>query len=71
MAAAQLRFLAVLCGQFVTDAVEQLHVALLRVLLHDGDERPRHGASGLARDVCILSIEEVSRRSRMNLAGRP
>lgn len=54
MAAAQLRLLGILPLQFLPDAVQQLHVALLRVLLQRRDESPRHGARGLARDVRIL-----------------
>ena len=50
MAAAQLRLLGVLCRQLVADAVEQLHVALLRVLPHCRDEGPGHGARGLRGD---------------------
>jgi hypothetical protein len=40
MTAAQLRLLSVLGGELITNAVEQLDVALLRVLLHGGDEGP-------------------------------
>lgn len=57
MAAAQLRLLSVFGGQLVADAVEQLHVALLRVLLHGGDEGPGHGSGGLRCDVGIGTIE--------------
>jgi hypothetical protein len=53
MAAAQLRFLGIFCGELVPDTVEELDVALLRVLLHGGDEGPRHGACCLSSDVCI------------------
>lgn len=56
MAAAQLRLLRVLGGEFVPNAVQQLHVALLRILLQRSDEGPRHGARGLAGDVGILSV---------------
>ena len=50
MAAAQLRLLRVLGCELVADAVEQLYVALLWVLLHCCDEGPGHGARGLSRD---------------------
>ena len=53
MAAAQLRPLGILCGELVSDAVEELDVALLRILLHGGDECPRHGARRLSSDICI------------------
>ena len=53
MAAAQLRFLAVLGRELVADAVEQLQVALAWVLLECGDERPGHGARGLAVDLRV------------------
>jgi hypothetical protein len=50
MAARQLRFLGVLCLQHVTDAVQQLDVALMWVLLQSRDERPGHGARGFGSD---------------------
>lgn len=56
MAAAELRFLRVFRGQLVSDAVEQLHVTLLRILLESRDERPRHCASSFATDVSVLPI---------------
>ncbi len=56
MTAAQLRLLRVLSVQLVADAVEQRHVALLRVLLERGDEGPGHGARGLAGDLRVLSV---------------
>lgn len=40
MAAAQLRPLRILGGELVSNVVEELDVALLRVLLHGGDEGP-------------------------------
>jgi len=42
MAAAELWLLSVLALQLITDTVEQLHVALVRVFLKRIDERPRH-----------------------------
>lgn len=47
MRAAQLRLLVVLALQLVADAVQQLYVALLRVLLERRDEGVRHGARRL------------------------
>jgi hypothetical protein len=47
MTTAQLRFLCILLRQFISDAIEQLYVALLRVLLHSCNEGPGHGACGL------------------------
>lgn len=40
MAARELGFLGVACGQFVADAVEELDVALLRVFLEGRDKGP-------------------------------
>ena len=57
MAAAQLRLLRVFALQLVSDAVQQLHVALLRILLQGGNEGPRHGACGLAGNVRVLSAQ--------------
>lgn len=56
VAAAQLRLLRVLALQLITDAVEQLHVALLRILLEGSDEGPRHGACCCTCDLCVLSV---------------
>lgn len=56
MTAAKLRLLRILARELVTDAVEQLHVALLRVLLEGRDESPGHGARGLAGNVRILPV---------------
>ena len=47
MTARQLRLLGVLGLEDLPDAVEQLHVALLGVLLQGGDESPRHGTGSL------------------------
>lgn len=60
MTAAQLWFLSIFRLELSTNAVQELYVALLRVLLQSCDECPRHGTSGLAGDVCILSKKEVS-----------
>lgn len=55
MTAAQLRFLVVLGGELVANAVEELYVGLLWVFLQGGDEGPGHGASGLTCDAGVLS----------------
>lgn len=47
MTAGQLRLLGVLGLEDLTDAIEQLDVALLRVLSQGRDEGPRHGTGGL------------------------
>lgn len=48
--ARELRLLRVFRGQLVSDAVEQLHVALLGILLKGGNKGPGHGPSGLRGD---------------------
>lgn len=53
MTARQLRLLAVPRLQLVADAVEQLDVALLGILLERRDERPGHGAGRLGRNSCV------------------
>lgn len=53
VATGELRLLCILGGQFVSDAVEQLNVALLRVLLESRNERPGHGTSGLRSDSSV------------------
>lgn len=60
MTAAQLRLLGVLGLELVANAVEELDVALLRVLLQRRDEGPGHGSCGLAGDLCVLPISEKS-----------
>lgn len=61
MTATQLRLLTVLALQLITNAVQQLHIALIRILLKRVDESPRHGASRLAGDVCIGPMPIVSK----------
>ncbi len=56
MATAQLRLLRVLALQLITDVVEQLHVALLWILLERRDEGPGHSTGGLPSDVRVLSV---------------
>jgi hypothetical protein len=53
MAAAQLRLLLVLALELVTNAVEQLDVALVGVLAERRDEGPRHGARSFATNRCV------------------
>lgn len=61
--ARQLRPLLVTRRELVPNAVEQLHVALLRVLLQSRDEGPRHGTSRLVGDGGIRSVEKGMRVS--------
>ena len=69
MTAAQLRLLRVFTLQFVTDAVKQLHVALLGILLERGDEGPRHGARCLAGDLRVLPTQLQTRISKCKHKG--
>lgn len=55
MAATQLRLLGIFTRQLITNAVQQLDIALLGVLPQSGDERPRHGTGGLSGNSCILT----------------
>lgn len=57
--AAQLRLLVVLALELVADAVEQLHVALLRVLAQRRHEGVRHGAGRFARDVGVGPVRAL------------
>jgi hypothetical protein len=56
MAAAQLRLLAILALELITNAVQKLNVALVRVLLQARDESPGHGTRGLTLDRRIGSV---------------
>lgn len=56
MAAAQLRFLCILALELFADTVQQLDVALLRILLQGSDKRPGHSPSSLASDICVLTV---------------
>jgi hypothetical protein len=60
MAAGKLRPLRVFGGELVSDAVEQLDVALLWVLLHCVDECPGHSACGFGGDSGISPMMYVS-----------
>lgn len=57
MAAAQLRLLCVLALELVADAIQELDVTLLRVLLQGSDKRPGHSPGSLPTNSCVLSIE--------------
>ncbi len=59
--AAQLRLLGVLGGKLVTNTVQKLNVALLRILLHGSDESPRHSTSSLSGDCSIGPVRIVSK----------
>ena len=59
MTATELRLLRVPAFQLVSNAVKQLHVALLWILFERGNEGPGHGACGLARDVRVLSVKGI------------
>jgi hypothetical protein len=58
MTAAQLRFLGILCRQLIADAIQQLHVTLLGILLQSCNEGPRHGACGFTANGCVLPVNE-------------
>lgn len=47
VATGELRLLCIFCSELVSDAVEQLDVALLGVLPESRDKRPGHGTSSL------------------------
>lgn len=53
MTARKLRLLRVLGLQDITNTVEKLNVALLRILLDSRDEGPRHGSGSLSVDCCV------------------
>jgi hypothetical protein len=65
--AAQLRLLVVLALELVANAVEKLHVALLRVLLQGRNEGVRHCTSGCSGDVGVGSVLMVSNYSSVTL----
>lgn len=56
MAARELGLLGVAGLQLVADAVEQLHIALLRVLFERRDKGPGHGARSLGGDGRVGSV---------------
>jgi hypothetical protein len=53
MTATQLRLLAILSLELITDAIQQLDVALVGILLESINKRPRHGTRGLSLDRSI------------------
>lgn len=55
MTTAQLRLLRILALQLIPDTIQQLHIALLRVLLQRCDKRPRHGTRRLPRNLRVLA----------------
>ena len=59
MATAQLRLLRVFTLQLLANTIQQLHVALLRVLLECRDESPGHGARCLTCDMGVLSTLQI------------
>ena len=59
MTTRQLRLLGIPGLQLIANAVEQLDVALLRILLEGGDEGPGHGAGGLGLDRCVGSVSHT------------
>lgn len=63
MGARKLRLLRILGLQDVTNAVEELDVTLVGVLLNGRDERPRHGTGGLCVDGSVGTTTTVSIRS--------
>ena len=64
VAARQLRLLGILGLKHITDAVEQLDIALLGVRLESRDESPGHGTRGLGCDSCIGTAEMNKSASR-------
>jgi hypothetical protein len=56
MTTRQLRFLRVLRLQDFSDAVEQLDVALVGVLLNSGNKSPGHCTCGLRCNRCIGAV---------------
>ena len=55
--AAQLWLLGIFTLQLIPNTIQQLHIALLWVLLQRSDERPAHRSCSLACDVCVLSVD--------------
>ena len=62
MTARQLRLLGVLLLQDVADAVQQLHIALLGILLQGLDEGVGHGARRLRGDGGVGTVYGVLRQ---------
>ena len=62
MAAAKLWFLRILGRQLNPDAIQQLHIALLGILLQRIDESPRHGSSSFSSDRSILPAKRKKKK---------
>jgi hypothetical protein len=69
VAARELRFLRVLRGQFVANAVEELDVALLGILFESSDKGPRHGTGSLRSDGSIGTITRLVLRPKDSVGG--
>lgn len=57
MTAAQLRLLVIFALQLITDAVEQLYIALVRILAERRDESPRHGSRSFSTNTCVGPVK--------------
>ena len=55
MTTAQLRLLRIFTLQLIPYTIQQLHIALLGILLQRRDKRPRHGPRRLARNLRVLA----------------
>ena len=67
MTTTQLRLLSILGSELVTDAVEQLDVALLWILLHGVDEGPGHGTSSLCGNGSVGSVSNTASKDSLRL----
>lgn len=67
MTTTQLRLLSILGSELVTDAVEQLDVALLWILLHGVDEGPGHGTSSLCGNGSVGSVSNTVSKDSLRL----
>lgn len=57
MTAAQLRLLAILAFELVTDAIQQLHVALVWVLFECRDEGPGHSPGSFTANRSVGPVD--------------
>lgn len=57
--ARELWLLGILLLELVADRVEQLDVALVRVLLEGLDKGPGHGTGGLRSNGCVGTVGEI------------
>lgn len=70
MAATQLRLLAIFGRKLITNTIEQLNIALLRVLAKSSNESPRHSTSSLASNLSILtSLIVLTTRPHDDIGG--